>query len=76
MADTAVWMHRRASMADMQRRAGELAYLNDAGKILSALRYEFGQDATLPSRAYVQGIVDRRRAALAFQRRDTLEVLA
>lgn len=68
--------YRKAPSWEIKQRARALAYLNDTNKIMTALANEYGVDRPLPSRAYIDEIVERRRAGLSFKRRDTIEVAA
>jgi hypothetical protein len=48
------------SLSVIKFRAQKLGYLADVSKMRAALVYEFGEDAPMPNRAFLQAIVDER----------------
>ena len=58
------------SRHEVRARAKQIAYLNDAGRIRTALINEFGIDVPIPSRAFLQAVVDERRAGFERFRRN------
>lgn len=61
-------MKRPAASHEIKAHARALAYLDDANKIMVALANEYGAYRPLPSRAYIEEIVARRRAGLRLDR--------
>jgi hypothetical protein len=57
------------SLAVVKARAHKLGYLADVSKMRAALVYEFGEDAPMPNRAFLQAIVDKRAEEFARFRR-------
>ena len=49
------------SLSVVKFRAQKFGYLGDVSKMRAALRYEFGEDAPMPNRAFLQAILDKRR---------------
>lgn len=56
-------------LAVVKARAHKLGYLADVSKMRAALVYEFGEDAPMPNRAFLQAIVDKRADEFARFRR-------
>jgi hypothetical protein len=57
------------SLSVIKFRAQKLGYLADVSKMRAALVYEFGEDAPMPNRAFLQAIVDKRAEEFARFRR-------
>jgi hypothetical protein len=60
--------YRPAASHEIKARACALAYLGDANKIMVALANEYGAYRPLPSRAYIEEIIARRREGRSLAR--------
>lgn len=58
------------SRHEVRAKARQFAYLNDAGRIRTALINEFGYDVPIPPRAFLEAVVDERREGFERFRRN------
>ncbi len=59
--------YRPAPSHEIKAHARSLAYLGTVDKIMAALANEYGSDRPLPSRAYIQEVLERRAAGVSMR---------